>query len=144
VDAKDARTVGRRLREIRYWRGKSLRVVAELAGITGVPPVRLERGERPLDRRSRLDALVTAIQVTPSEITGQPYPPSNESEAASRLRWMAPRTGEGPDAGGRRGTRPPWGDEGRRTSWSCSQARSWGHVDHLTPMGTFGSMTRAE
>lgn len=63
MHADDARTIGRRLREIRYWRGKSLRVVAELAGITESHLSRLERGERPLDRRSRLEALATALQV---------------------------------------------------------------------------------
>jgi hypothetical protein len=32
VDVEDARTIGRRLRQIRHARGKSLRVVAGLAG----------------------------------------------------------------------------------------------------------------
>jgi hypothetical protein len=51
VDVEEARTIGQRLREIRYWRGKSLRVVAELAGISESHLSRLERGERQVDRR---------------------------------------------------------------------------------------------
>jgi transcriptional regulator with XRE-family HTH domain len=34
MDAAQPRTIGQRLREIRHWRGKTLRVVAELAGIS--------------------------------------------------------------------------------------------------------------
>lgn len=34
MHAEQVPTIGQRLREIRHWRGKSLRVVAELAGIT--------------------------------------------------------------------------------------------------------------
>ncbi|MGH3989101.1 MAG: helix-turn-helix domain-containing protein, partial [Pseudonocardiaceae bacterium] len=71
----DARTIGRRLREIRVWRDKSLRVAAELAGISESYLSRIERGERTLDRRSLLEALATALRVAPSDITGQPYPP---------------------------------------------------------------------
>ncbi len=81
VDAEDTRAIGRRLREIRYWRGKSLRVVAELAGISEGHLSRLERGVRALDRRSLVFALADALEVSPSEITGQPYPPSSRAEA---------------------------------------------------------------
>jgi len=91
VDAEEAGTIGRRLREIRYWRGKTLRVVAELAGITESHLSRMERGERPMDRRSTLEALATALQVAPSEITGQPYPPSNENEAVALAATQALR-----------------------------------------------------
>jgi hypothetical protein len=42
VDVEQLRTIGQRLREIRYWRGKSLRVVAELAGISESYLSRLE------------------------------------------------------------------------------------------------------
>ncbi|MBV9729631.1 MAG: helix-turn-helix domain-containing protein, partial [Pseudonocardiales bacterium] len=49
---EDARTIGRRARRIREQRGKSLRVVAGLAGITAGHLSRLERGERALNSRS--------------------------------------------------------------------------------------------
>jgi transcriptional regulator with XRE-family HTH domain len=70
MDAGDARTIGHRLREIRYWRDKSLRVVAELAGISESYLSRLERGERHVDRRSLLEALAAALEVAPGELTG--------------------------------------------------------------------------
>lgn len=56
------RTIGRRLREVRVWRRKSLRAVAELAGISESYLSRLERGERPVDRRSTLEALARAAR----------------------------------------------------------------------------------
>ncbi len=71
MDAEDTR-IGRRLREVRYWRGKSLRVVAGLAGISEGYLSRLERGERPVDRRTLVVSLANALQVSPSELVGQP------------------------------------------------------------------------
>ena len=65
-----ARTIGRRLREVRYWHQKSLRAVAELAGLSESYLSRLERGERPVDRRSTLEALAAALEVAPGELTG--------------------------------------------------------------------------
>ena len=53
------------------------------AGITESYLCRLELGQRPLDSRSKLEALAAALQVAPSEITGQPYPPSTENEATA-------------------------------------------------------------
>ena len=70
MDAEDTRTIGRRLREIRYWRGKSLRAVAELAGLSESYLSRLERGDRNVDRRSTLEALAAALEVAPGELTG--------------------------------------------------------------------------
>jgi len=70
VDVDDARTIGRRLREIRHWRRKSLRVVGELAGISESHLSRIERGDRPVDRCSLLEALAAALEVAPAELTG--------------------------------------------------------------------------
>lgn len=70
MHAEEARTIGQRLREIRYGRGKSLRIVAELAGISESYLSRLERGERPVDRRSLLESLAAALEVAPGELTG--------------------------------------------------------------------------
>lgn len=46
----DARMIGRRVRQIRNVRRKSLAVVAGLAGISTGHLSRIERGERALDR----------------------------------------------------------------------------------------------
>jgi transcriptional regulator with XRE-family HTH domain len=82
-DTDDTRAIGRRLREIRSWRGLSLTVTAELAGLSAGYLSRIERGLRPVQRRSTLEALALALRVAPSELTGQPYPPSSESEAVA-------------------------------------------------------------
>ncbi|MGH3984197.1 MAG: helix-turn-helix domain-containing protein [Pseudonocardiaceae bacterium] len=74
VDDDDARTTGRRLRQIRYARRKPLRVVAELAGISKSHLSRLERGERALDSRAEVVALANALQIAPSELTSIPIP----------------------------------------------------------------------
>ena len=66
----DSRTIGRRLREVRRARRKSLRVVAGLAGISAAHLSRLETGQRALDRRSLIVALANALEVAPSELTG--------------------------------------------------------------------------
>ncbi|MGH3782780.1 MAG: helix-turn-helix domain-containing protein [Pseudonocardiaceae bacterium] len=70
MDVDDTRTIGQRLRETRYSRDKSLRVIAELAGISESYLSRLERGERQVDRRSLLEALAAALEVAPGELTG--------------------------------------------------------------------------
>ncbi|MFY9808967.1 MAG: helix-turn-helix transcriptional regulator, partial [Pseudonocardiaceae bacterium] len=80
----DARTIGARVRQIRYARGKSLRVVAELAGLSKSHLSRIERGERALERRSEIVALADVLQIAPSELTRLPIPaPGNgETDAA--------------------------------------------------------------
>ncbi|MEU2172631.1 helix-turn-helix transcriptional regulator [Nocardia sp. NPDC019219] len=77
--------VGRRLREIRAWRGLSLQVVAGLAGLSFGYLGRLERGEQALTNRHTLEALARALRVAPSEFNGRPWEmtdgPSSESHA---------------------------------------------------------------
>ncbi len=90
----DARTIGWRVRQIRQVRGKSLRVIAGLAGISKAHLSRIERGERALDCRSEIVALANALQVAPSELTSLPFPlPANGYTAhavdAMRLALMA-------------------------------------------------------
>lgn len=65
MDVALPRTIGQRLREVRRWRGKSLRVIAELAGISESYLSRLERGDRQGDSRSLLEALAAALDVAP-------------------------------------------------------------------------------
>lgn len=94
VDHDEARTIGQRLRQIRNARGKSLRVTAELAGISKAHLSRIERGERALDRRSEIVALANALQIAPSELTRLPVPAPGNGETdgateAVRLALMA-------------------------------------------------------
>lgn len=78
--------VGRRLREIRAWRGLSLEAVAGLAGISYGYLGRLERGEQALSNRHALEALARALRVAPPEFTGRPWEthdgPTAETHAA--------------------------------------------------------------
>ena len=74
----DARTIGRRLRQIRNSRDKSLRVVAGLAGISKSQLSEFERGERALDSIRQIVALANALKIAPSDLTRLPVPaPAN-------------------------------------------------------------------
>jgi transcriptional regulator with XRE-family HTH domain len=81
----DARTIGRRVRQIRHARGKSLRVVAGLAGISKSHLARIERGERSLDSRSQTVALANALQVAPSELISLPIPAPGNGDSDSTV-----------------------------------------------------------
>jgi transcriptional regulator with XRE-family HTH domain len=70
------RSIGRRIGEIRSWRGMTLRAVAELAGITEGYLSRIERGERIVGRRSLLESIAAALRVAPSELAEQAFPPA--------------------------------------------------------------------
>lgn len=78
MDAEGARTIGRRVRQIRHARAKSLAVIAGLAGISEGHLSRIERGERALDSRSLIVALANALEVAPRELIRLPVPtPAN-------------------------------------------------------------------
>lgn len=87
----DMNTIGRRIRAVRTWRGMTLTATAQLAGFSPSYLSRIERGDRPVERRSTIEALANALRVPPSELTGQPYPPASPAEevghaAAQELR----------------------------------------------------------
>ncbi|MGH3814313.1 MAG: helix-turn-helix domain-containing protein, partial [Pseudonocardiaceae bacterium] len=84
VDVEDARTIGRRLRQIRKSRKKSLVVIAGLAGMSKSQLDRIERGEVALDKLSEIVALANALQIAPSELMRLPVPaPANgDTDAA--------------------------------------------------------------
>ncbi len=72
------RTVGQRLWRLRDDRGKSLRVVAELAGMSTATLWRIEQGKRALANQAEVVALANALQIAPSELTRLPVPaPAN-------------------------------------------------------------------
>jgi transcriptional regulator with XRE-family HTH domain len=77
ADADEARTIGLVLWRVRDERGKSLRVVAGLAGMSKDTLNRIERGERSPTLNEVL-ALADALQVSVSELTRLPVPaPAN-------------------------------------------------------------------
>ncbi len=73
---EDSRTIGRRLLEIRAWRGMTQKAVADLAGFTEGYLSRIEHGHCPVERRSTLEAFATALRVAPSELAEQAFPPA--------------------------------------------------------------------
>lgn len=74
MDDDEARTIGQRVRQIRYARRKSLQVIAGLAGISTGHLSRIERGERLLDSMKLIVALAGALQIPVSELTKLPVP----------------------------------------------------------------------
>jgi transcriptional regulator with XRE-family HTH domain len=77
VDAEEARTIGWALWRVRDDRGKSLRVVAGLAGMSKDTLNRIERGELS-PTLSQILALAEALQIPVSELTRLPVPaPAN-------------------------------------------------------------------
>jgi transcriptional regulator with XRE-family HTH domain len=78
VDAEEALTIGARLRQIRKTRGKSLEVIAGLAGISAPTLSRIETGKQALDSMSQIVGLADALQIPPSELMRLPVPaPAN-------------------------------------------------------------------
>jgi len=77
MEAEQARTIGWRLHRIRTDRGKSLRVVAGLAGMSRSTLHLIEHGRRAVTF-SEIVALAKALEVAPSELTKLPVPaPAN-------------------------------------------------------------------
>ncbi len=81
----DATAFGKRLREVRIWRGLNLREAAGLAGRSYSFWGQVERGEQAVNSRNTLEAMAGALRVAPTELTGQPYtladPTTSEAHA---------------------------------------------------------------
>ena len=88
VSDHDIHTVAQRLRRIRQGRGKSLRVIAGLAGMSKSHLSQLERGECALDRRSEIQALAKALNIAPSELIGVPVPAPGDGRTEAAVRVM--------------------------------------------------------
>ncbi|GAA1232699.1 helix-turn-helix transcriptional regulator [Prauserella halophila] len=69
----DTTHIGRRIREVRAWRGMSIRAAAELAGLTHGYLAQIERGEKPVSMRQTLEGVARALRVAPTELTGLPW-----------------------------------------------------------------------
>lgn len=81
----DARTIGARVRQIRRARGKSLRVIAGLTGMSTTHLWRIEHGERALDL-SEIAALAEALQIAPSELIKLPIPAPANGDTDSAIK----------------------------------------------------------
>lgn len=72
----DVERMGTNVRRLRAWRGKDQAALAGLVGRSQGWLSRIESGKLRLDRRTDVEALADALQVHPSELTGQPYRPT--------------------------------------------------------------------
>ncbi|MGH3770972.1 MAG: helix-turn-helix domain-containing protein [Pseudonocardiaceae bacterium] len=83
----DGKTFGTRLREVRCWRGLTLREAAGLAGLSFGFWGQVERGEKTVNSRRTLEAMATVLRVHPTELSGQPWAPTDavSSEAHAGL-----------------------------------------------------------
>ncbi|MGH3780849.1 MAG: helix-turn-helix domain-containing protein, partial [Pseudonocardiaceae bacterium] len=73
----EAKALGWRVRELRCWRRLTLREAAGLAGLSFSFWGQVERGEKPVTKRSTLEAMASALRVHPTELTGQPWAPQD-------------------------------------------------------------------
>ncbi|MEJ8654688.1 helix-turn-helix transcriptional regulator [Streptomyces sp. MS1.AVA.3] len=104
MDEEQARRIGERLRSARRQRGMSLRNLAGLAGVSVGYLSMVENGHRLLDRSSHITAFAEALQIAPSELTGQPFAPvdphtnaAHEAIPALRLTLMGITMTASPD-----------------------------------------------
>ncbi|GDY29853.1 helix-turn-helix domain-containing protein [Gandjariella thermophila] len=88
MDIEDVH-IGRRVREIRTWRGMSLTATAGLAGISVSYLSMIERGQRPVTKRSVLEALAKALKVSPVELIGGPYETTSSTSNAANQTMAA-------------------------------------------------------
>ena len=84
-----ALAVGRRVREVRCWRGLTLREAAGLAGRSFSFWGQVERGERAVTNRNTLEAMASALRVHPGELTGQPWTPQDPVSADAQAGLLA-------------------------------------------------------
>lgn len=73
--------VGRRVRQLRVWRRLTQRQLAGFAGMSQPNLSNIERGYQPVERKATLEALAAALEVSPSDLMGQPFPPSTPEDA---------------------------------------------------------------
>ncbi|WP_461070686.1 helix-turn-helix domain-containing protein [Streptomyces pseudoechinosporeus] len=83
MNEEQARKIGKRLRSARLQRGMSLRTLAGKADVSMGYLSMVENGHRLLDRSSLITALADALQIAPSELTGQPFAPVDPNASAA-------------------------------------------------------------
>src|SRR5580658_3012817 len=81
----DEVTTGERLRTLRRWRGKTQAEVAGLAGLSQSFVSMIENGQRPLDRRSDIAALASALKVSETDLVGGPHLSSDRQQSDPHL-----------------------------------------------------------
>jgi transcriptional regulator with XRE-family HTH domain len=75
--------IGNRVRAYRERRGLSVRVCAELAGLSKSFLSDIENGRRRLERRSHISALADVLRISVHELIGQQFPPDDPTSSAA-------------------------------------------------------------
>lgn len=75
--------IGNRVRAYRERRGLSVRVCAELAGLSKSFLSDIENGRRRLERRSHISALAEVLRISVNELIGQQFPPDDPTSSAA-------------------------------------------------------------
>jgi transcriptional regulator with XRE-family HTH domain len=90
----EARRIGDKVRRARRARGMSLEILAGLAGRSTGWLSQIERGLRPLERRSDIAALASALRVSPTDLLAVELPPpiAGEAEGIGQLRELLHNT----------------------------------------------------
>jgi transcriptional regulator with XRE-family HTH domain len=88
----EAKALGRRVREVRSWRGLTLREAAGLAGLSFSFWGQVERGDKAITNRKTLEAMAGALRVHPAELAGQPWTPADPVGANAQARLDAIET----------------------------------------------------
>jgi transcriptional regulator with XRE-family HTH domain len=73
----EAKALGRRVQEVRSWRGLTLREAAGLAGLSFSFWGQVERVDKAVTNRRTLEAMAGALRVHPVELAGQPWTPGD-------------------------------------------------------------------
>lgn len=74
--------IGRRALELRRWRNMDQAVVAGLAGLSPSYLSMIERGQKPVTKRSVLESIARALRVSPADLIGTSYPPADNDRLA--------------------------------------------------------------
>ncbi|MGB3439543.1 MAG: helix-turn-helix transcriptional regulator [Actinophytocola sp.] len=82
MDIEDAQ-IGLRVRELREWRGMTVTAVAGLAGMSKQYLSMIELGDRAVTKRSVLEALATALRVSPTDLDGRQHSPVSPTSTAA-------------------------------------------------------------
>jgi transcriptional regulator with XRE-family HTH domain len=92
ADRSEAPTIGASIRAARRYRGMSIETLAGMTGLSKSYLSMVENGHRHMDRRSHLEAVAGALQVSLTDLTGQPYKAKDPVHARALAAVPALRT----------------------------------------------------
>jgi transcriptional regulator with XRE-family HTH domain len=85
----EAKALGRRVREVRSWRGLTLREAAGLAGLSFSFWGQVERGDKAVTNRKTLEAMAGALRVHPAELIEQSWAPQGPTGTDAHAALLA-------------------------------------------------------